>query len=154
MSHHGHHLSDDNGTVKRVLNFSKSVFKDTCRRLIQHEVTETPVIIVKKNSGRNLFTSKLGTDGLLESLNFNTLNILKQHSLLVIETDVDSLLSEDLFSVFVRGLSDDEAIKLSVSLRVLSLNFRSTYSLKPSAAPFSKVKLTLIFSFLLVVSLL
>ena len=76
LTYHCHDLSNNDSSVKRILNLRESLLEDTGRRLIKHEMAKTPVVIVKQDSGRNLFTHELSQKSLLKSLNLNTLNIL------------------------------------------------------------------------------
>jgi len=154
LAHHSHNLPNNDGSVKGVLNLRKSLLEDTSRCLIKHEMAETPVIVVKQDSRGHFFTHELSQQSLLQSLNLNTLKSLEKDTLLVIQANIDGLLSEDLLSVFMRSLSDQEAIKFTVSLRVFSRNLRCSDCLQPSASPLSEVKLTLVSGLLFIVALL
>ena len=101
-------MTDDNSTIYLTLHLAETLLKDLDGAVLHSEVTESPIVTIEKNGCWHFLAFHGFNSREFIFLDFDILNLLGKVALVVVETNVDSLLSENSIGVLAVFLSDAE----------------------------------------------
>jgi hypothetical protein len=155
ITNHWLNLAEYHASIEHSVDICQIVLKYSKGRLIYHEISIAPVVVVEQDGRWGIFAYNFRNFCDLLSLNLDSLNILNLFSIGTVKTNIDHLLTEDLVCIVsVRSLQNFERLVFAIFYFILSLNCVTAFCLEPDTSPFSKVEILVSFRLTVIISLL